>query len=946
MGRRDALGTWLTPEKKSVKALMMRQRVTLLVFCFFAFTLLRSFAAVTTLEIYVGQSISLASYTVEAGIMKASSAKWKSSDTAVVIVNSSGQITGLSTGEAYVSATLVEGSGIKEAKVRIVVKSAVASVKIPESGKVIPLAVGEKKSLSYAVTLKDPSVKSFKEGVTWTSVDPATVSVDGNGLVTGIKPGRIMVYVTTNDGQQRDYVYFDVVATVKGLKAVKPEMTMKVGEKLQYDVVVSPETAVLKTCTYVSSEPSVVAIDSNGILYAKAEGISYITATTVDGGFTASSKVEVKSMVKGVLLSAKELSLTDLNKSIQLTAELIPLNASEPPIEKGIIWTSGDPRILSVSSNGFLTAQGTGITYAQATTVDGGHIAAVYVQTSIMSPQTNFAAQSMKVLDVPKDMVVGKKYPIPYQLLPANTTDQLVYGKVLAGRCLFETVKGTVYVTPLSSGRIFINLYHSSGINQNLDFTVAPSITSVDLFDSNNAVKDKQLMLYLGQKTEVRLAYNGGTGLEEDVLSKIPVEWTVQGNVTIERDLKDQRHVTLKMSNAGGGTLVAKSQAENLSYTLVVNSEYMVKDILIPSLAKLGLGDKYKVQADFVLKDNLKYGLNQAQEQGLNLAVEASYVTRSFIDQEIAYEDEFLAQLSKQQTATSDEDLQKRLRDQYSAHLIRRETFRLWLQGASGDYVQVLNSGMLTDRDLVVIPHFVIINGEISSPLAGRAVLSVTSKDGLIAKKMTIETSDEVKELILLDASGNIVSISNTNAIAEMEKRKKELEAEAEANRVAALRAKLPKMAESEYPSAGNLAVVVKAYEKGLIPAALSKKYSSGITRQEAAQLLILAYEKISAKKTKKIPTDYYLDTKNEYVNKVYALGIVGSLGNRKFMPSNVMNVAETSNWIANMIKATKTKVPVAVMNELINWGKTGKGTVTKEAFIVWIMKFIEAKGL
>ncbi|OJG78581.1 LPXTG-domain-containing protein cell wall anchor domain [Enterococcus pallens] len=66
-----------------------------------------------------------------------------------------------------------------------------------------------------------------------------------------------------------------------------PEMA--VGKTYQLTVTVMPENATNKNVTFTSSNPSVATVDANGLVTGVAEGEFTITATTADGGFTASS---------------------------------------------------------------------------------------------------------------------------------------------------------------------------------------------------------------------------------------------------------------------------------------------------------------------------------------------------------------------------------------------------------------------------------------------------------------------------------------------------------------------------------------------------------------------------------------------------------------------------------------------------------------------------------
>jgi len=69
--------------------------------------------------------------------------------------------------------------------------------------------------------------------------------------------------------------------------------SLQIGNTKNLAAVVSPDEALNKAVTWSSSNPSVASVDSNGKVTAISEGNAVITATTEDGGFTATSQVMV-----------------------------------------------------------------------------------------------------------------------------------------------------------------------------------------------------------------------------------------------------------------------------------------------------------------------------------------------------------------------------------------------------------------------------------------------------------------------------------------------------------------------------------------------------------------------------------------------------------------------------------------------------------------------------
>ena len=119
--------------------------------------------------------------------------KWSTSNSSVATVKN-GVVTAVSSG----TATIVAKSGTKSAKCTVVVAAdavVVTGVTInPET--VTPIAVSATTALSATVTPENASNKA----VTWSSVDPKIATVDNNGVVKGIAPGKTTIKVVTADG--------------------------------------------------------------------------------------------------------------------------------------------------------------------------------------------------------------------------------------------------------------------------------------------------------------------------------------------------------------------------------------------------------------------------------------------------------------------------------------------------------------------------------------------------------------------------------------------------------------------------------------------------------------------------------------------------------------------------------------------------------------------------
>ncbi|MDR2774010.1 MAG: Ig-like domain-containing protein [Tannerella sp.] len=182
------------------------------------------------------------------------------------------------------------------------------------------------------------------------------------------------------------------VNPVTGVALNYSNVELTAGQTLSLTATVAPANADNRMVTWTSSVQSVALVDNNGAVTALAPGTTVITATTVEGGFTATCTITVKAAgpstvpVTGVALNRTTAELT-VGQTLQLTATVAPANATN----RAVTWTSSTPAVASVSSAGVVTAHiAPAAAVITATTADGGFTATCVVATkaeeSVVNP--------------------------------------------------------------------------------------------------------------------------------------------------------------------------------------------------------------------------------------------------------------------------------------------------------------------------------------------------------------------------------------------------------------------------------------------------------------------------------------------------------------------------------------------------------------------------------
>ena len=192
---------------------------------------------------------------------------------------------------------IVDGGTLDEGLAESLDDSVIYKVTKVELNKTsLTLDVGNSDTLIAAITPDNATDKS----VTWESSAPGVATVDTSGKVTAVAPGTATITVTTTDGGFTDTCQVTVTAAtvpVSGVTLSQNQASLyynRTPNTLTLTATVAPANATNQNVTWASSDPSVATVDAAGKVTAVAPGTATITATTVDGGFTAICTVTVR----------------------------------------------------------------------------------------------------------------------------------------------------------------------------------------------------------------------------------------------------------------------------------------------------------------------------------------------------------------------------------------------------------------------------------------------------------------------------------------------------------------------------------------------------------------------------------------------------------------------------------------------------------------------------
>lgn len=305
------------------------------------------------------------------------------------------------------------------------------------------------------------------DNITWTSNQDEIASVDNDGNVTAIKKGTAVITASlpvTVEGNTITYESSCTITVNSTMAFSKTSYTLNAGRTQQLNLITSSANAAV---TYQSSNPSIAAVSSNGIV------------TAVNGGNTGSATAVITAFWDGLTASCtitvkNTISLNKKSYTVYTgTSQNYTLKATTAP--KGTVtWTSTDPKIAAISSTGKITPKKTG--KVTITAVSGGVSASCRI--TVKKPSLSLASKKTIYLKNPITLTVKSS--------PSGKVTWKSSNKKIAA------VNSKGRITPKKTGTVYISAT-CNGITKKCKVTVkkpsiSVSMTTLYLFEGNESM--------------------------------------------------------------------------------------------------------------------------------------------------------------------------------------------------------------------------------------------------------------------------------------------------------------------------------------------------------------------------------------------------------------------------------------------------------------------------
>lgn len=305
---------------------------------------------VSEVEVAEGQTVSLVGYVLPNDANN-KDVSWSSDRPGIATVADDGLVTGVSAGEAIITATSVDKPNIKATcKVTVKPKISVTSISLEQT--TWTGNIGETVNLVASIL----PANATNQNIEWTSSNSSIASVSSYGTVTAKNEGTAYITATSVDDRSKSArctvtVNPRVMVTSVSMSSAPSgnQLPFYEGSQFSFTATVSPQDATNQNIKWTSSDNNVATVSSYGLVTAIKAGTAIIKAEATDGSgksATRSVTVTAKRAVTSVTISASTATTTvGANPKLQLTATITPANSTY----KTLRWTSSNPYVAIVS---------------------------------------------------------------------------------------------------------------------------------------------------------------------------------------------------------------------------------------------------------------------------------------------------------------------------------------------------------------------------------------------------------------------------------------------------------------------------------------------------------------------------------------------------------------------------------------------------------------------
>ena len=292
------------------------------------------------------------------------SVQWKSSNENIAIVDKIGRVKAIKPGNAIITAKTTKSNKMAECRINI----PQTTLRINKT----KISLNKGTSLTLSATATN---KATNDKINWKSSNENVAKVN-NGKVTAIGAGKATIIATTSVTGKAS----STTVTVKVPESNSTEIKLNITNVLldlsgtkttKLVATVLPETTPNKNVTWTSSNNSIVQVDGDGNVIAKANGTAIITAKT-ENEKTAKCNITVQTSPTGIAIKdhtnkTEGEIMVHITRNEKFTPIITPSNAN---VHNKVTWTSSNTNVAKIT-DGVITPVSNGTVTLTAKTANG-----------------------------------------------------------------------------------------------------------------------------------------------------------------------------------------------------------------------------------------------------------------------------------------------------------------------------------------------------------------------------------------------------------------------------------------------------------------------------------------------------------------------------------------------------------------------------------------------
>lgn len=222
----------------------------------------------------------------------------------------------------------------------------------------LPLLVGTDSLISYTLLPENAT----KREIIWKSADETIATVDEEGRISALKTGEVEITVQSVAGFVASSI-LNVKVVNEIIKMQSISITSETGEtsiyatsSVQLTASYLPENTTYPTLEWSSETPEIVSVTQEGLVTGLKEGTGIIKVASTDNrNVSATFEIEVKRIIsiEDVVVEDKEELFLGKGQYSKLPITVIPADATMTSLE----WSSANPEIVEITSDGMFTAK-------------------------------------------------------------------------------------------------------------------------------------------------------------------------------------------------------------------------------------------------------------------------------------------------------------------------------------------------------------------------------------------------------------------------------------------------------------------------------------------------------------------------------------------------------------------------------------------------------------